>query len=99
LQVSASSEPASKKRKLEETLPINTIPNGKGSEGSTNGTLQGVSVHNANEASLLQIRDISLVMPQRKKYTLDFTKSYIRARHLDTKEVIPGISYAWKDIC
>ena len=51
-----------------------------------------------NGPVLLQVKDISLVIPQRKKYNLEFTASHIRARHPDTNEPIPGISYAWKDI-
>ncbi len=51
-----------------------------------------------SEPALLLINDISLVIPQRKKYALEFVASRIRARTLDTKALVPGINYAWKDI-
>jgi hypothetical protein len=47
---------------------------------------------------LLEIKDISVVVPQRKKYTLCFTETHLYARLPDSSEPVPGISYAWKDI-
>jgi len=96
LRTSNSLEPTSKKRKLEDAaLPINTVANG------TNGTNQAAAASSTvpmDESVLLQIKDISFVIPQRKKYTLEFTPSHIRAQHPDTKELIPGIRYAWKEM-
>jgi hypothetical protein len=76
-------------------LSINTISN------TTNGTSLNGAVATAvddDRPALLHIKDISLVIPQRKRYTLEFTASHIRARHPDSNEIIQGISYAWKDI-
>lgn len=52
----------------------------------------------ADENSLLQIKDISFSLPQRKKYTIDFTSTHILARNPTTGELIPGISYAYANI-
>lgn len=90
------SEPAFKKRKIaEDTLRINSFPNGTNST-NRNGTV--VPAINDDQAVLLQVKDISLVIPQRKRYTLEFTASHIRARHPDTNELAQGISYSWEDI-
>lgn len=89
-------EPASKKRKIEEAgLPINTVSNGTVGTSRNGATVSAIG---NNGPVLLRVKDISLVIPQRKKYTLEFTASHINARHPDTNEAIPGISYAWKDI-
>ena len=47
---------------------------------------------------LLEIKDISVVAPQRKKYTLCFTEDHLYARLPDSNEPVQGISYAWSDI-
>lgn len=95
LRSSGVSEPASKKRKIEEAgLPINTVSNG------TNGYTRTDTAALASKDEgpvLLQIKDISLVIPQRKKYILEFTSTHLRARLPDGKEPVP-ITYAWKDI-
>lgn len=100
---SASSEavePAAKKRKLDDGLPILSAAKGPANGVAAAATATAI-VNGGSEdvgAALLLVKDISLVMPQRKKYTLEFTASNIRALHPETKEPIPGISYAWKDI-
>jgi hypothetical protein len=58
----------------------------------------GVSTATGNDLILLEIKDISLVIPQRKKYTLCFTSSHLYARLPDSKEPVAGTSYAWSDI-
>jgi hypothetical protein len=89
------SEPATKKRRLDEDLT---------SRPAANGT-NGHAVPNASSAPatsadlvLLEIKDISVVIPQRKKYTLCFTESHLYARLPTSKEPAPGISFAWSDI-
>ena len=47
---------------------------------------------------LLEIKDISVVVPQRKKYTLCFTENHLYARLPDSNKPAQGISYAWKDV-
>jgi hypothetical protein len=51
-----------------------------------------------NEEVLLQIRDISFVMPARKKYDLCFTRHYLYARAAKADSPAPGMAYAWKDM-
>ncbi|TVY80480.1 Histone chaperone [Lachnellula suecica] len=89
LTSSSSSEPASKKRRLDD--------------GPSNGTNGHSAPSSAAAASgkdpvLLEIKDISVVIPQRKKYTLCFTASHLYARLPDSSEPAAGISFAWKDI-
>ncbi len=52
----------------------------------------------AAETVLLEIKDISVSIPQRKKFDLCFTKHYLYARASGTMSPVPGIVYAWKDI-
>ncbi|KOS20251.1 Histone chaperone [Escovopsis weberi] len=52
----------------------------------------------ADEAALLEIKEISVAIPQRKKLELCFTANHLYARAPGTTAPIPGISYAWKDI-
>jgi hypothetical protein len=63
-----------------------------------NGTAKGAAVASKDDPVLLEIKDISVVIPQRKKYTLCFTATHLYARLPDSKDPVPGISYAWKDI-
>ena len=54
-------------------------------------------VATSSDKVLLEVKDISVVIPQRKKYTLCFTATHIYARLPDNPEPVAGISYAWKD--
>ncbi|KAJ4288885.1 hypothetical protein N0V88_007218 [Collariella sp. IMI 366227] len=47
---------------------------------------------------LLEIKDISVIAPQRKKYDLCFTKSFLYARASGSSVPVQGIVYPWKDI-
>lgn len=51
-----------------------------------------------DEEALLAVQDISVVIPQRKKFTIEFTNTRIRARDSKTKELVPGIGFKWTDI-
>ena len=90
----SSSQPASKKRKIDEGLASRPANGANGY--ASNGT--GAALASGNDPVLLEIKDISLVVPQRKKYTLCFTSSNLYARLPDSKEPVAGISYAWDDI-
>ena len=98
----SSSEPASKKRRIDEGLASRPASNSANKtidsplNGSSNTAVGPVAT--ANDPVLLEMKDISLVIPQRKKYTLCFTSLHVYARPPDSKEPVPGISYAWKDI-
>ncbi|KAK6605055.1 Histone chaperone [Botrytis cinerea] len=89
-----ASEPASKKRRIDESLASRSIPN------STNGTSNSVGSAPATgeDPVLLEIKEISVVIPQRKKYTLCFTSTHLYARLPSSEEPASGMSYAWKDI-
>ncbi|XXG97260.1 hypothetical protein Hte_003556 [Hypoxylon texense] len=52
----------------------------------------------ASENILLEIKDISVSIPQRKKFELCFSPKHIYARAPNTTAPVPGIVYAWKDI-
>lgn len=69
----------------------------KGSTGGSAHTDGGLAAATA-ETLLLEVKDISLSIPQRKKYDLCFTKNYLYARASGTEVPVPGIVYAWKDI-
>lgn len=103
----AQEEPASKRRRVD----VATIshPNGHASaplaaKGAA--STSGVSSLNAgsgagdaaSEDVLLEIKDISLSAPQRKKYDLCFTKNFLYARASGTSAPAQGIVYPWKDI-
>jgi hypothetical protein len=90
-----ASDPASKKRKLEDGLPIqpkNGISDTQPPAKVANG------FDHANDESLLQVKEISMVVPLRKKFTIEFTKNHIQARDPKTDELVPGTTYPWKNI-
>ncbi|KAL2075957.1 hypothetical protein VTL71DRAFT_900 [Oculimacula yallundae] len=92
----SSPEPAAKKRRIDDQGLV-TRPASSGTNGHT---LNGTTTANAssNDPILLEIKEISVVVPQRKKYTLCFTPTHMYARLPDSKEPAPGISFAWSDI-
>ena len=57
-----------------------------------------VTEADASEQVQLEIKDISMVIPQRKKFTLCFNESHLYAKLADGKDVVPGTSFAWSDI-
>ncbi|KAL3427715.1 hypothetical protein PVAG01_01224 [Phlyctema vagabunda] len=103
---SSGDEPASKKRRLEENLASRPASASGTNDGIKKETQQNGSTRNAttatpasgNDPVLLEVKDISVVIPQRKKYTLCFTASHLYARLGESKEPVAGISYALKDI-
>ena len=46
---------------------------------------------------LLEVKDISVTAPQRKKYDLCFTKNFLYARASGTSVPVQGVVYPWKD--
>jgi hypothetical protein len=90
-----SSEPASKKRRLDQDITSRPATNGTNGHAVSNGKSTAAS---SNDPVLLEVKDISVVIPQRKKYTLCFTASHLYVRLPDSKEPVPGISFAWSDI-
>jgi len=95
LTSSFTTEPASKKRRLDEAVPSRPAANGT----TGNAAAKGISAPaSSSDPVLLEVKEISVVIPQRKKYTLCFTSTHLYARLPDSTEPAPGISYAWKDI-
>lgn len=52
----------------------------------------------ADDPVALEIKEISLSSPQRKKLEVCFTANFLYARAPGTVAPIPGIAYAWRDI-
>ncbi|KAE8453103.1 hypothetical protein EG329_012290 [Mollisiaceae sp. DMI_Dod_QoI] len=93
--IPASSEPATKKRRLDEGLASRPATNG------TNGHAppkRGSAIATGDDPVLLEVKEISVVIPQRKKYTLCLTSTHLYARLQDSKDPVAGISFAWSDI-
>lgn len=63
-----------------------------------NGSTKGADDEEESEDVLLAVQDISVVIPQRKKYTIEFTKTRIRARDPKTNELVASIGCRWADI-
>ncbi|KAH8677637.1 hypothetical protein BX600DRAFT_450338 [Xylariales sp. PMI_506] len=84
----SSSEPSLKRRRVD----IEPSQNGAVSTGAAS------AADIASESVLLEIKDISVSIPQRKKFDLCFTAQHIYAKAPNTATPIPGITYAWKDI-
>ncbi|KAG6000063.1 hypothetical protein E4U21_005987 [Claviceps maximensis] len=89
-QLHGNGEPASKRRKVDAPQPTLKV----------NGAHQAPVVFGdaGGEEVLLHVKEISVSVPQRKKFELCFTQSFIYARAPGTTAPIPQISYAWQDI-
>ncbi|KAG7414103.1 hypothetical protein LZL87_003535 [Fusarium oxysporum] len=86
--LNGGSEPAHKRRRVD----VQT-------NGAANGTKAVKTETNAaDEVVLLEIKEISVSVPQRKKFELCFTDGHIYARAPNTTAPIPAITYAWSDI-
>ncbi|KAK4151729.1 hypothetical protein C8A00DRAFT_45130 [Chaetomidium leptoderma] len=98
----AQDGPASKRRRVDiAQLPTQTQPNGHGP-----GRVPLVGIEAAALSAdaavadpvLLEVKDISVTAPQRKKYDLCLTKNFLYARASGTSVPAQGIVYPWKDI-
>ncbi|KIH90033.1 negative regulator of DNA transposition protein [Sporothrix brasiliensis 5110] len=111
-QVHGGGEPAHKRRRVEAEDEANrhshsALPARQGtaetaSQNGSTGTGGGGREPDllsaaAAETVLLEVKDISVSIPQRKKYDLCFTKNYLYARAANTTTPVPGIVYAWTD--
>ena len=88
-QFHSGSEPAAKRRRVDDG-PTN-------GHASTNGAASS-QADIAKEQVLLVVKDISVSVPQRKKYELCFTKNNLYARLPKTTEPVNGIIYQWSNI-
>ncbi|KAL7793841.1 putative negative regulator of DNA transposition [Trichoderma ceciliae] len=78
-------EPAQKRRKV-------------GTEASGSPSSQAAPSNAADEAVLMEVKEISVAAPQRKKLEICFTSNHLYARAPGTTAPLPGMSYAWRDI-
>jgi hypothetical protein len=98
----AAAEPAMKKRRLDglESRPAGNANgmNGNGHSTAPNGSAPVPVEASSADPVLLEVKDISVVIPQRKKYTLCFTASHLYAKLPGSSEPAAGMSFAWNDI-
>ncbi|KAK8094307.1 histone chaperone [Apiospora hydei] len=93
----SSSEPALKRRRVD--IEPSTSKNGAAAAAASNGTASAASSADvASEKTLLEIKEISVSVPQRKKFDLCFTAQHLYARLPNTTAPVAGMIYAWKDI-
>ncbi|PNY30066.1 Histone chaperone [Tolypocladium capitatum] len=84
-QLHDSGEPAQKRRRVEAAQANGTAaPSGSGNA--------------ADETVLLEVKEISVSAPQRKKFELCLTQNFLYARASGTVAPVSGITYAWRDI-
>ncbi|MBE3049621.1 hypothetical protein IMZ48_45430 [Candidatus Bathyarchaeota archaeon] len=79
-----TSEPAAKRRRVDDG-ENGAGPRANGADAST-------------EEVLLEVKEISVSAPQRKKFELCFTERHLYARPPGGSAPAPGIVYAWEDI-
>ncbi|KAK3312745.1 putative chaperone protein [Apodospora peruviana] len=93
-------EPASKRRRVDIATTTTTTSqshsNGHAA-ASSNGAGAGIDAA-ATEPVLLEIKDVSVAAPQRKKYDLCFTENFLFARASGSTVPVQGIVYPWRDI-
>ncbi|KAK3385620.1 putative chaperone protein [Podospora didyma] len=91
-------EPSSKRRRV-DIIP-QTQKNGGG--GYANGSIHdsggGGADAAASETVLLEIKDISVVVPLRKKYDLCLTQNFLYARAPGSTVPVQGVVYPWREI-
>ncbi|KAI2624717.1 Rtt106-domain-containing protein [Hypomontagnella submonticulosa] len=75
-------------------VDIEPSQNGNASNATTTATIEDV----ASENILLEIKDISVSIPQRKKFELCFTPKHLYALAPGSTTPASGIVYAWKDV-
>ncbi|CAI4219640.1 unnamed protein product [Parascedosporium putredinis] len=85
-QLQTNGEPSAKRRRVDE---------GASTGAATNGA-NGVDA--SKEPVLLEVKEISVSMPQRKKFDLCFTANHIYARAANAPGPVQGIVYRWQDI-
>lgn len=84
-QLQTGPEPAAKRRRVDEGPANGAGPPANGVDAS-------------QEEVLLEVKEISVSVPQRKKFELCFTPRHLYARAPGTTAPAAGIVYAWEDI-
>ncbi|KAI0422561.1 hypothetical protein F5X98DRAFT_156438 [Xylaria grammica] len=87
-----SEEPAQKRRR------VDIEPSRNSQSSSSNGATASSANDLSKEDVLLEIKDISVSIPQRKKFDLCFTAGHLYARTPGTQGPVPGIIFPWKSI-
>ena len=90
----AGSEPAHKRRRVD----IQPQQNGSAPNNANGAASVSSAEEVAAENTLLEIKDISVSIPQRKKFELCFTAKHLYARAPNTSVPVAGMIYSWKDI-
>lgn len=92
--------PAAKRRRVDIAhLPAQVQHNGRPHRSPLPAASQTAGVGAdaaAAEAIMLEIKDVSVTAPQRKKYDLCFTKNFLYARAPGSSVPVHGIVYPWK---
>ncbi|KAI5925955.1 hypothetical protein F4810DRAFT_699845 [Camillea tinctor] len=89
----STSEPTHKRRRV-DIEQSQTAASSNGAATPTAISAEEVAAENV----LLEIKDISVSIPQRKKYDLCLTAKHLYARAPGTTSPVSGIIYSWKDI-
>jgi hypothetical protein len=94
-----ASEPALKRRRVDEQQPSGGFATLNGKAAASGGaSMAAASGNAADEQVQLEIKEISISVPQRKKFDLCFTDNFLYARPTGTTTPAQGIVYSWADI-
>ncbi|KAM0335004.1 hypothetical protein ACHAQA_000038 [Verticillium albo-atrum] len=92
-------EPAAKRRRVDVDASNGfKASNGNGTINVAGSVPASAAESAADEPVQLEIKEISVSVPQRKKFELCFTENHIYARAPGATTPAPGIAYAWRDI-
>ncbi|OAR00509.1 hypothetical protein LLEC1_00850, partial [Akanthomyces lecanii] len=86
-KLAENGEPGAKRRKVQAGPGTNGVANGSAPAGNP-----------ADDPVLLHVKEISVSVPQRKKFELCFTRNFLYARAPGTTVPIQGMVYAWTNI-
>lgn len=86
-KLAENEEPGAKRRKVQAGRDTNGAANGSPATGNP-----------ADDPVLLQVKEISVSVPQRKKFEICFTPDFLYARVPGTTVPLQGMTYAWTDI-
>ncbi|KAF7544163.1 hypothetical protein G7Z17_g10175 [Cylindrodendrum hubeiense] len=89
--IQGNGEPAHKKRRVD-------VDQANGNANGTKVNNSAIITNAADEDVLLEIKEISVSVPQRKKFEICFTANHLYARAPGTTAPIPAITHAWRDI-
>ncbi|TLS21433.1 uncharacterized protein PpBr36_10125 [Pyricularia pennisetigena] len=95
LTTDAADQPVSKRRRV-DVDQTNGTPNGHVKTEGASST--DVVAEAAAEELQLEIKDVSVSIPQRKKYNLCLTKHFIFARNNADPKPVAGMVWRWEDI-